>query len=391
MNELKRTKLIIYFILGIMVLGLLGLLTYSRFTTTGRKPTPKGPGITGRLSDGRPTPTEKRPEKLNLGEEFPVAAGQKLIKITDFSVVSPSLNKEENKILYYKKDGGNLYSSDFSGQKQEKISNLTIVGILEALWSPARDRAAVFYLDQETLKGFLHIGTSSVAILPQNLKSFSWSPDGKSLSYLIFKDDRLNLVSGDSAAKNIKNIFSTPVLDAQISWVSADKIAMQTAPSGAAEGFIFLYSRASGSFQKILGAIFGLTSLWSPDSSRILISSTNSAGRNLRLAVTDTSGKILFNSNLATLPEKCTWADNKEIYCALPRDISTENIWPDEYLRGEVNTTDSLVKVNIEKKEIEGIFTEEGFDVSSLILSKDKNYLFFINRVDGTLWSLKIK
>ena len=47
----------------------------------------------------------------------------------------------------------------------------------------------------------MHIGTSSIAVLPQDIKSFSWSPDGKSLAYLTPKDGALNLVIADSAGR----------------------------------------------------------------------------------------------------------------------------------------------------------------------------------------------
>ena len=184
MTDLTTQKRIIYILLGLVVLGLLGFFFYKKFLTP-QEPTTVQSGTTigGRVQPPvtiTPTETEKNPiETLKPGEEIEIAPGQKLSKITDFPVVSPSLNKEEDKLLFYKKDGGGLFMSDFSGQTQQKISNLTILGMTEAFWSPTKDRAAVFYLDQETLKGFLHIGTSSVAILPQDIKKFFLFPHGK--------------------------------------------------------------------------------------------------------------------------------------------------------------------------------------------------------------------
>lgn len=392
MNDLTTQKRIIYIVLGIIVLGLLGFFLYRFFAPPRELPPAPQAGVTGRVQPTSPIGAEeKRPEELRPGETIEVGPEQKLIKLTDFSVISPSLNKNEDKILFYKKDGGDLFSSDFKGAKLEKISNLTILGLTEAIWSPARDRAAVFYLDQETLKAFLHIGTSSVAILPQDMKSFSWSPDGRSSAYLLPKDDKLSLIIGDSSGKNTRTIYSTPLLDAKIDWTSSNKIAFRTAPSGLVPGFVFSFSRASGDFTKLAGPFFGLTSLWSPDGSKMLISTAENGGKNLKVSARDSAGKSLFEPDIKTLAEKCAWSGSKEAYCAVPKTIFPDTIWPDDYLQGAVNTQDSIVHLNFDKKEVREIFSEEDFDISNLIVSKNKDYLFFVNRTDGTLWALKIK
>lgn len=392
MNDLTAQKRIIYIVLGIIILGFFGFLLYRFFAPQVGAPGAPQAGVTGRVQPTTPAGTgEKRPEELQPGETIEIGPEQKLIKLTDFSIVSPSLNKNEDKILFYKKDGGDLYSSDFKGAKLEKISNLTILGLVEAVWSPARDRAAVFYLDQETLKAFIHIGTSSVAILPQDLKSFSWSPDGRSLGYLLPKDDKLSLIIGDSSGKNTRTVYSTPLLDAKINWVSSDKIIFSTAPSGLVPGFIFSFSRASGDFVKLVGPFFGLTSLWSPDGLRTLVSTTGSGGKNLKITVGDSAGKEQFDPGVKTMADKCVWSGPKEAYCAVPENIFPDTIWPDDYLQGAVNTSDSIVYLNLDKKDAREIFNQENFDISNLIVSKDKNYLFFVNRTDGTLWALKLK
>lgn len=394
MENLARTKQIIYILLGIIVLGILIFFAFRYFAPVrAPSPTTRG-GVTGRLpglTGAGELGAQPTPEELKPGESLTISPEQKLFRITDFPAISPSLSKDEKKILYYKKAGGDLFSSDLDGKNQEKISNITIVGLVEALWSPARDRAAIFYLDQETLKGFLHIGTSGVATLPQDVKSFSWSPDGKSLAYLLLKDDRLNLIVADASARSPKTVFTTPLREAALSWITGDKISFSTAPSGFAEGFLYLFSRSSGAFQRVAGPFFGLTSLWSPDGSRVILTSTAAAGKNLNLLVRDSSGKNLFSLGAKTLPQKCVWRDTTKIYCALPRAISPDAVWPDDYLRGEVNTQDRVALLDLEKKEFTEVFDEGAFDISDLKLTKDGSHLIFVDRADGTLWSLKIR
>jgi hypothetical protein len=329
-------------------------------------------------------------EKEKFGERvLPVRPEEPLQQLTDFPVISPTLNAAGNRILFYKKDGGDLLSYDFDSGAEEKKSNITVIGLIDAIWSPKKDRAALLYLGNDSLKGFLHIGTSGVAVLAQNITSISWSPDGSSLSYTVKEDDRLKLVISDGMAKNQRMVFSTPLLDARASWIAPDRIAFETAPSSHAPGFLFQYLRSSNNFNRMLGPLYGLTSLFSPDGALSLVSFANGKKNPLVFSVRDGAGKEVFSPGFQTLPEKCVWTGAKEFLCAVPKILSPKDVWPDDYLRGEVNTSDRIILVDLEKKNSRIIFEEGNFDVANLAVTKDKKNLFFVNRIDGTLWRFR--
>lgn len=394
MDDGIRLKKIIYTLIVVALLGAAGFYLYRYLFPAPTIRTPEtrvtGRGLPigtgGEGGGGEEVPVTPAGEQQTIAEQE-----QRLIRITDFPVMGAAINRAQKKIVFYQKDGGDLFSSDFEGKEKEKISSITIIGLTEVQWDRAGDRAAVFYLDNETLKGFLYAGTSSVIALPPDIRGFSWSPDGKSLAYLLRKDDKLNLTVADAALRNPRTVFTTPILDAQISWPVKDAISFLTAPSGLAEGFLFSYSRSSGAFNKILGPFFGLTAQWSPDGTRILTSSTNESGGNLQLAVREAGGKAIFTVSLSTLPEKCAWASNTEIICASPRIPPQGIVWPDEYYRGELNTQDRILSLDLKTKEAREILNEGNFDVSNISISEDRSYLVFVNRNDGTLWSLKLK
>jgi hypothetical protein len=393
MPDFNRTKRIIYIILGIAVLGAIGFFLYRLLVSPAAEPPADLPRISGRTIGGAPValPPEERPAETPPLPELPSIAEERLVRLTDFPVVSPTLNKDQTRVLYYKKDGGDLYSSDFSGKTQEKISNLTIIGLLEAIWNPTGERAAVRYLDGNVVKSFLQIGTSSVAVLPQDITSVSWSPDGKSLAYLLPREGGADLVIADASGRSPRTAFRTPLVDADISWIASDLIVFGTAPSGLAEGYLFAFSRRDNSFSRMVGPAFGLTGLWSPDGTAALLSSADRGGKKLILSSYDRAKNAAGPIPIATLAEKCAWAGIDNAFCAVPREIPGKTLLPDEYVRGEFNSSDRIVAVDLKTGGISEFFSEGAFDMSDLVTAKDKKYLFFVNRVDGTLWSLKLQ
>ena len=314
---------------------------------------------------------------------------QVLMALTDFPVISPVLNKNQNGVLLYKKDGGSVYSADFAGNNN-KLSNITIVGLTDAIWSPARDRAGVLYIDNEILKSFLHIGTSSVISFPRDIKSFAWSPGGKQFAYLIENETGVSLLLQDASGKNSREVFRTPLLDAQIQWITTNTIIFQTAPSGQASGFVFLYSLSNGSFIKFLGPRFGLSTRWSPDGAHVLVGSTDGTGNQYVFSLLDASGNETQKMDFITLPEKCAWVDTKEFYCAVPNAFPRNAIMPDDYLRGQIATQDRILSYNLDTQDTKLIFSGGAMDMDNLAVTQKKDYLIFLNRLDGIPWRLKL-
>lgn len=396
MPDQDRTRKILLIVIIVIIAALIGYAIYRLIRSRTGDPTPQETpqSIEGGTTGGRITLTPPFPEATPLpsptvGLEEQIKE-QILLALTDFSVVSPTINKNQDRALFYKKDGGNQYAADFMGTL-EKRSNITIIGITETIWSPAKDRVIVLYLDGETLKSFLHIGTSTVIALPRDIKSVSWSPDGKEFALLIPNDTGLSLVISDASAKSSNEVFKTPILDAQIQWITSDKIAFQTAPSGYANGFVFLYSRLNGSFKRIIGPLHGLTTLWSPDGARVLISSTAASGKQLKLSLYASSGKEEHIFDTVTLPEKCVWQGLVEFYCAIPQQIPSSSVMPDEYLRSEFLTQDYILSYNIETLDAKKILEGGAMDMINLGITKNNDYLIFVSKADGILWRLKLK
>lgn len=391
--SLSRTKRIIWILLGIVVLGALGYVAYRLMLPTSAVPEEEEQVITG-----RPLPSPAAPQTPPDGggegaiplPDLPSIAEERLVRLTDFPVVSPALNRDETRVLFYKKSGGDLFASDFTGKKLEKQTNLTVIGLIEAIWQRGGARAVVRYADGDAVKGFLQIGTSTIAMLPQDITGVAWSPDGAALAYTVPRDDRLDLVITDTSGKNPRSIFRTPLTDASLAWITSDLLIFATAPSGTSDGFFFAFSRRDGSFVKIVGPQRGLMGLWSPDGGSAVASGIPTGQREITLTLYSRSKKESSVISLATLAEKCVWLDAASVFCAVPKTIPAGTLLPDAYLRGEFNSSDRLVEISPDTGAVSPLFDEGDFDMANVLATKDKKRLFFVNRRDGTLWTLRL-
>lgn len=341
--------------------------------------------------NGATTRTGQNGKETEASGGLTGAPEPKLMQITDFAVVSPTLNKNGDKILFYAKTGGDIYESDFLGKEKKKISNITVLGILTAQWSPQKDKAIVWYLDKNEIKKFIQtIGTTTkAAFLPSLAYTASWSQDGSSVAYLSLGKEGSTLVVTDSSAKNPKTKFKTPVRDFRINWITQNQISFNSASSGFAPSVLYVFDAKNNSFSKIIDNTYGFIPLWSPDGKQLLYSATNNNGEGLSLYLKKTDGKTL-KLGVTTLPEKCAWSsDSKEIFCALPRNFQNTNM-PDSYYQGLTYFSDRLVKINAENNETTELFNEREFDAENLLITSDKERVFFVDRKDGTLWGINL-
>jgi hypothetical protein len=215
------------------------------------------------------------------------------------------------------------------------------------------------------------------------------SPDGTQLFFLKPSSDGgiIGIVT-DSGGKNQKQIFSSPLTEWKPQWINSTTIAMTTLASSQADGYLYFLNPITGNFQKELGPLPGMTTLVSPDGSIALVGS--SSKKNTVLATYSLTTGARTPLDLTTLPEKCVWQNNTVVFCAVPQGIS-DGQYPDDWYQGNIVFKDSLWSIDTSKGSTANIISPtQSFDISKLIISPDGSYLYFINKIDGTLWSYRL-
>lgn len=318
--------------------------------------------------------------------------------ISQERIFAPTISENGQTIKYYAVSNGKVLQSTFDGSDTETISNVSLAGLVKIIWSPDKKKVISFFDKQGTItKYFYNYSTKTNVGLNGSIKGVTWSPDSQKIAYQYQSADgsNNNVSVANPDGTNWKNIFQTRLTDLVMEWPSPGKISARSKPSGTSKGFLFTLNSQSGEFSKVLDNIYGLSVKWSGDGQKLIYQETDKDGKNLKLYSAQSDASQLKEMPLITLPEKCVWSgDNQYIFCAVPQKITENAVWPDDYFMGKIAIRDDFYMVNLatnEKTKIAQSTDEQSFDAQDLLLSPQEDYIFFINRKDGFLYSIKLE
>lgn len=298
-------------------------------------------------------------------------------------------------IRYVDRVTGHIYRMYLDTKDIEKISNRTIPNIYEAIFDNTGNKVIYRFLanDNNTILSMLiNINDiKSAEYLPENITDISINKDNTKVFYINESNNKalgtIRLLSTGGKTQN----FSSSFTEWLSSWVNDDNIYLTTKPSYLVAGNTYNLNNKTGSMTKVLGGIYGLTTLPNNDGSMVLLSSSSDIGPTLQIF--DIYKHKTESLNTYGLSEKCVWSkDNINIYCALPSKIQKQG-YPDIWYKGEVSFDDYFAKINTINKETTVLgapSSGESIDGIKLFTDENETTLFFINKKDSTLWSLDI-
>lgn len=349
------------------------------------------------LFEGGAPPPQSRDQAVPL----PRLRTPRLVQLTREAVVGPATVRGEEKVKYFKRATGHLYQIDQEGRTpEERLSNLTIAGANDAMWSPNKNHAVVNFLTDSTLKHFAisYQATSSrgegVAsqgvFLPAEVADVVFSYKDERMAYLLPTGTVSTLFVASSDGSGQKGIFTTPLSQLNIMW-AGDDISIAEKSSGLAPSFLQRVA-LNGSSRVIARDIEGLDIQWNAQGTFAIISRTSLRGRNLATQIINTKGEIIAQMPFATMGSKCAWSrlEEETVYCAAPRALPPAT-YPDAWWQGVVSFSDDLWRAHVTSGEADHIFSERDFDMVNLFLSEAEDRLFFLNKKDSTLWTLRLE
>jgi hypothetical protein len=391
---------------------------FSRFNPFGSTPKSTPPPTTPiDISGETPTPPEETPatiEKLRKISSMPISGFEILNKerlkevgevvATPTSKPTPPATELAPATRYVARADGNIYQTFLDNLAERKFSSTIIPQVYEAAFGNKNSSVLMRYLknDRRTVESFLGTIPKEVlgadtesneikgVFLSDNITDFSISPDSTKIFYLLNIGDNIVGTTLNFTDSKKTQIFDSPFNEWLSFWPNATTITLTTKPSYAAQGHMYALNTTNKSFIRVLGDIYGLTTLTSPDAKFVLYGNNG-----LNLSVYDVTKKTSTLLGVRTLPEKCIWSSSILIYCAVPTLVNP-NQYPDDWYQGEVSFTDQIWKLDLVNSTTDIIVDPltvkggEAIDGIKLKLDASGKYLLFVNKKDSLLWELEL-
>lgn len=441
----------IFLILILSLGGLLGFYFYLNRSNTlnqapvaGTKPTFTGfdqvtldnpqnnkPGIdlgsysstTTATSTATTTPVVNDEELLRLISPQPVAGHDFIVRDVDISTSSTPIGTStqamqlalKNKrlvprefIRYILKATGNIFETGTSSTSTtDRLTNKTIPKLQEAFFNTKGDGVIIrnvigndgiqtryLSLKPDPYQGTSTIQNVTTTDLPLNITQIVPSPDKTKVFYTRNTAPRGTVANWDGGGKT--TLFDSPFREWLPQWVTTNSLLLNTKPSGLAAGYLYSLDYKTGTIKKILGGGLGLTSLGSIDGQRIIYTTTKN--NKLEMSMYDVKENSSWVLPTETLPEKCVWGNKytRVMYCAIPKVVSRDKAYPDDWYLGLVHFRDAIWKVDLNTARNTLIVDPDKqldfpLDIINMKLSKNDDYLIFEDKNTFSLWGLKLK
>jgi hypothetical protein len=331
---------------------------------------------------------------------------KRIFKVADGPVASATYVQTSNPtttvIRYIRQDSGHVYEQplDAPGSAMRIISNTTIPGVQNAIWTRNGNSVTLQYAQGSVIKtaSISFNGgstTQQVRFLPDNITGLAASPDGKSLVYLLPTTAGTDGYIADYNGASVRKVFSVPLAQVTVSWPSLDAILLQTKPAAGVAGIVFQVSTKTGQYSPLLYDT-ALSVTASGDLSHVVYQ-------------TDIKGKrTTYDHNMATgqetalsgppIPEKCAWATRGSavLVCAFPNTVVPVN-YLDLWHQGTASAADILVGFNLVTHTDVAIGTPGNAadggtkaDVADIAVSPDGLYVLYIAKGGRSLWGVNL-
>lgn len=389
MNTILKKILIILII--VLILALIAFLIYYFFfkkSLEGELP----PGELPEAEEGEFVPKEKE-------EEFVPAPELKIKPISREKVIAPTLSANKTKVIYYSQKNGNVWQSAFDGSDLTRISSAVLDNLVDIIWSPDKTKVISIYQDElgNITKLSYDYETGKIFPLDQSIQGITWTSDSDKIVFQYTNEaadkNFLGIANPDNTDQQY--ISRLRVKDVNLDWLGSE-IAFYEKPSSLAPGSLFLIGLSTGDLTKVLSEVYGMAVKWSPQGDKFVYSKTSNKGKSLYLYVSLKDGSAEASLNISTFVDKCVWSqDNRTIFCAIPKNISGTEILPDDFYKGVFRSDDDFWKINLETAETILLVEpwekgEETYDAIDMFLSPLEDYLFFVNKKDGLLYSIEL-
>jgi hypothetical protein len=342
------------------------------------------PGIT----TGIPNPDAFAPDEIANGGLTRVSP------LTQATVLNPTLSRDGG-VQYYNKDDGLFYKIDENGNAV-KLSDKIFYQADKVTWAPDKDQAIIEYPDGSKI--MYNFATEKQVTLPAYWKDFSFADNSSQIvakSIGLDPDNRWLVVSGSDGSQATA-LESIGTKDATVypSWSPNNQIvAMYTRGVDFDRQEIFFVGLNGENFKSTIIEGRGLQSQWSTEGDKLLYSVYHTRDDlKPRLWIVDASGDNIGaerrSFNLQTWADKCTFASNTEVYCAVPENLEAgSGMFPELADK----TKDNLYKIDLATGTQKLVAVPDGaYNISQIMVPDNQGYIYFTDKSTQKIYKVKM-
>jgi dipeptidyl aminopeptidase/acylaminoacyl peptidase len=348
------------------------------------------PGAGGQLPAGTGTPFEQKPSETANG------GITKTKELSSASSMSATLGSTGSNLQYYNKTDGKFYRLNANGQA-EAISDKVFHSVEKVVWSPNKNKAILEYPDGANI---IYDFTDEKQIsLPSHWKDFDFSPSGgqivmKSMGLdpsnrwlAIVNEDGSKVRAVESMGENEGTVYPA--------WSPNNQsVAMYTKGVSFDRQEVFFVGLNNENFKSTIVEGRDFRPKWDPAGDKLLYSVYSSAN-DLKPSIwlVNASGDNIGSSrkslNLETWADKCTFAKNSDIYCAVPENLEEgAGLFPEM----AKNTKDNLYKIDAKTGAKKLLAVPDGsYNMSNIIISDNSSNLYFTDETTGKIYGIRLK
>ena len=223
--------------------------------------------------------------------------------------------------------------------------------------------------------------------LPAGATSAAWDQTKNRLIYTKENGAITGIYNFDLKTKKSTEMMRFPAQGLRAIWTGTDRVYLSELPSAAALSSLLSVNLKTRALALIANEVPGLMSIWAPNGETGLLFA-NSFKENL-LTLIDKKGTTISSAPFVTLPSKCLF-EPETVFCAVPRVLPSGIVLPDDWLKRKFYSDDRIVLWNTNTNEVKIIADNTPFAIDAEKLLRRGNILYFINRYDRKLYSIKI-
>lgn len=303
-------------------------------------------------------------------------------KITDAYTAYASANQKGD-LRFYNQNDGKFYYIAADGSTQT-MSDAVFYNVQKVTWAKSADKAVLEYPDNSKI--VYNFETEKQATLPKHWTDFSFSSDSQQIaakSIGLAEENRWLVVTNDDGS-------GTKLVEAL--GQNQDKVIIDWSPSRQTVAFaatgeslglyrkeILLVGQNHENFKSLIVEGLGFDPKWSPSGKQLLYS-IYSQRTNLKpeLWLVNSYGNEIGSGRksleINTWPEKCAFAGETALYCAIPSTLIEGAGLKPELSAG---TIDYLYKIDLATGYKTAVVTGDDYSVKEMSYDETNNRLLF--------------